>query len=200
VLSSLLLMAGGTAATYSVRYLAGRIPLTMPQPSTVGAAGVALAPVVGSEGLAAAPTAPSKLDFSRPKVLVATRGAPRLLDFAANYCQKTQAIMFVLFVRQVNVTMTGTVAAPRAQDDADAMAAFKSAAEICKRHGVGILPIYAVSSDVPYTILDFAATYSVEAVMMGVSRQAALIRALRGDVISAVADNLPEDISLLIHA
>jgi nucleotide-binding universal stress UspA family protein len=53
---------------------------------------------------------------------------------------------------------------------------------------------------VAYTILDFAATYGVEAVLMGVSREGTLLRALRGDVISAVADNLPADIPLLIHA
>jgi hypothetical protein len=35
---------------------------------------------------------------------------------------------------------------------------------------------------------------------MGVSREGTILRALRGDVITAVADNLPGDISLLIHA
>ena len=35
---------------------------------------------------------------------------------------------------------------------------------------------------------------------MGVSREGALLRALRGDVLAAVADHLPADISLLIHA
>jgi hypothetical protein len=35
---------------------------------------------------------------------------------------------------------------------------------------------------------------------MGVSREGALLKALRGDVLAAVAEDLPEDIPLLIHA
>jgi nucleotide-binding universal stress UspA family protein len=57
-----------------------------------------------------------------------------------------------------------------------------------------------ISPDVAYTILDFAATYNAQAVLMGVSRVGTLMRALRGDVITAVADHLPQDIPLLIHA
>jgi nucleotide-binding universal stress UspA family protein len=63
-----------------------------------------------------------------------------------------------------------------------------------------MVPIYAVSRDVAYTILDFAATYDVRALLMGVSREGAVLRALRGDVLTEVADGLPQDIPLLIHA
>ena len=35
---------------------------------------------------------------------------------------------------------------------------------------------------------------------MGVSRQGTLLRALKGDVLTSVADQLPQDIPLLIHA
>ena len=57
-----------------------------------------------------------------------------------------------------------------------------------------------VSPEVAYAILDHAATHNVESVLMGVSRQATLLRALKGDVLTQVADNLPEDIPLPIHA
>jgi nucleotide-binding universal stress UspA family protein len=138
--------------------------------------------------------------MARPHVLVATRGGKKLLDFAANYCRKTNAVMFVLFVRQINVIMMSGTGGPNVNEDQEALKAFAIAAEIAQKNNVQILPIYVVSSDVPYTILDFAATYNVEAVLMGVSREGTLLRALRGDVITSVADNLPEDISLLIHA
>ncbi|EQD54674.1 hypothetical protein B1B_09569, partial [mine drainage metagenome] len=59
---------------------------------------------------------------------------------------------------------------------------------------------YAVSQDVAYTILDFAATYGVEAVLMGVSKRGLLARSLQGDILTAVADQLPQDITLLVHA
>ncbi|HEY4329071.1 MAG TPA: universal stress protein [Phycisphaerae bacterium] len=189
IFSSLLLMFGGTSATYSARYLTGKMPVPA-APVTMGS----LARGTATAGTEAA-------DLLQPHVLVATRGGRKLLEFSANYCRKTYSAMYVLFVRQINVVMTGGSGdAPDVNEDADAVKAFAVAGDICARAGVGMHPIYVVSSDVAYTILDFAATYGVEAVLMGVSREGALLRALRGDVITAVADNLPEDISLLIHA
>jgi amino acid transporter/nucleotide-binding universal stress UspA family protein len=194
VMASVLLMFGGTSATYAGRYFSGKIqvaavPTPALRPSTPGAD---LSPATG--------TAPGDLDMTRPHVLVATRGGKKLLQFAANYCSKTRSVMFVLFVRQINVILMGDSHQPDLSSDGEALKAFAMAAEICQAQGVQMLPIYVLSSDVPYTILDFAATYNVEAVLMGVSREGAILRALRGDVISAVADNLPEDIPLLIHA
>ena len=194
MLSSILLMIAGTAGAYGARYLLGKMPV-IPTP------GLALAPAHAAVApTPLATTAAGELDLNRPHVLVATRGAPKLMEFSANYCRKIGGIMFVLFVRQVNVTLTGTVAAPSINDDAEALNILKRAAEVCTKFGVQMIPIYAVSQDVAYTILDFAATYNAEAVLMGVSRQGTVLRALRGDVISAVANDLPEDISLLIHA
>jgi amino acid transporter/nucleotide-binding universal stress UspA family protein len=192
IVSSLLLMCGGTSATYGVRYLMGKGPVLAAAPGF---------PALDTAG--ATMPAAMELDVNQPHVLVATRGGRRLLEFAANYCHKTHASMYVLFVRQVNVVMTGGgdgARAHRVEEDQEAVKAFAQAAEICQKAGVPMMPMYVVSPDVAYTILDFSATYGVEAVLMGVSRVGTLLRALRGDVISAVADNLPEDISLLIHA
>jgi nucleotide-binding universal stress UspA family protein len=159
---------------------------------------VAVRPAVAPDAILGTPA--QELDMARPHVLVATRGGERLLEFSANYCQRTNSIMFLLFVRQVNVTITGSIPKPRIEEDADALAAFKMASDICHKHGVQMIPIYAVSQDVAYTILDFAATYGVEALLMGVSRKGTFLRALQGDVLTAVADNLPSEIPLLIHA
>lgn len=192
IVAGVLLMAAGTSATYGARYLTGRIH--------VPAAPAALAL---AEGVAAVMPAAAEPDVNLPRVLVATRGGRKLLEFAAHYCQKTNSSMYVLFVRQINVVMTGGgsgVRAPNVNEDQEAVKAFAQAGEICKKAGVQMLPMYVVSPDIAYTILDFAATYGVEAVLMGVSRVGTLLRALRGDVITAVADSLPEDISLLIHA
>jgi nucleotide-binding universal stress UspA family protein len=186
-----LLMFGGTSATYGMRYLMGKVhaPAAPAFPALVPSAAVMPAAI--------------EPDVNRPHVLVATRGGRRLLEFAAQYCQKTNATMYVLFVRQLNVVLTGGGEGARTHnvnEDQDAVKAFAQAAEVCAKAGVSMMPMYVVSPDVAYTILDFAATYGVEAVLMGVSRVGTLLRALRGDVITAVADNLPEDISLLIHA
>jgi amino acid transporter/nucleotide-binding universal stress UspA family protein len=192
VIASLLLMFGGTSATYAARYFSGKVPIAAPAPARMRSTSTGLSATTG--------TAPGDLDMARPHVLVATRGGRKLLQFAANYCHKTNSLMFVLFVRQINVIMMGDSGQAEVNEDPEALKAFALAAEICEKHGVQMLPIYVLSSDIPYTILDFAATYNVEAVLMGVSREGTILRALRGDVITAVADHLPEDISLLIHA
>jgi amino acid transporter/nucleotide-binding universal stress UspA family protein len=141
-----------------------------------------------------------ELDMSMPKVLVATRGSPRLLEFAAQYAKQSGAILFVLFVRQLNLAFAADSEGPTLEEDPDAINTFRKAQEVCTKAEVPLVPIYAVSPDVSYTILDFAATYSVNALLMGVSRRGTMLRALHGDTLTAVADQLPQDIPLLIHA
>ena len=145
-------------------------------------------------------TPAEQLDMSKPHVMVATRGGARLINFASDYAKQRGAILFVIYVRQLNVQFSMGSEGPSLEEDVEAQTAFKSADEACKAKGVAMVPIYAVSRDVADTILDFAATYDVRALLMGVSRQGTLLRAMRGDVLTAVADQLPEDIPLLIHA
>ncbi len=145
-------------------------------------------------------TPPEQLDMSKPKVLVATRGGQALIDFAVTYARRMNGILMVLFVRKINVITMGGTPPMTIEEDPEARDVFKRAAEACRRAGVEMIPNYVVSPDVAYAILDHAATYNVETVLMGVSRQAALLRALRGDVLTGVADHLPAEISLLIHA
>ncbi len=141
-----------------------------------------------------------ELEMSMPKVLVATRGSPRLLEFAAQYAKQSGAILFVIFVRQLNLAFAPDSPGPSLEEDQEAIATFRKAHEACVAEAVPLVPIYAVSPDVAYTILDFAATYSVNALLMGVSRRGTMLRALHGDTLTAVADQLPQDIPLLIHA
>ena len=86
------------------------------------------------------------------------------------------------------------------EEDEEAQRVFRTAEEAARKKDIPMVPIYVVSSDVADSILDFAATYDVRALLMGVSRQGTIVRALHGDVLTAVADQLPEDIPLLIHA
>jgi nucleotide-binding universal stress UspA family protein len=153
-----------------------------------------------STDLATLGTPSDQLDMNRPKVLVAIRGGRRLIEFATRYAVQTNGTLFVLFVRQINVIAAGPAPSMSLNDDEEAKTVFKMAAEECKKAGVPMVPMYVTSPDVAYAILDFAATYSVSALLMGVSRQGALLRALKGDVLAAVADHLPEDIPMLIHA
>ena len=180
----------GVTALYQLRFLAPKIRASEAAKLEEQASPEQLA--FGTPG--------KELEMSMPKVLVATRGSPRLLDFAAQYAKQSGAILFVIFVRQLNLAFAADSEGPTLEEDTEAIATFRKAQDVCTKAEVPLVPIYAVSPDVAYTILDFAATYSVNALLMGVSRRGTMLRALHGDTLTAVADQLPQDIPLLIHA
>jgi len=194
-LASLLLVFAGSLASTALQYYRKAGVFTF-RKKVVPVAATTHVPTAA--GIIATP--PQELDMDRPHVMVATRGGRPLLEFAASYARDVHGILFVLFIRQVNVAFTGPAKAPTIEDDPEALQVFVTAGEIARQAGLPIIPIYVTSPDVAYSILDFAATYSVKALLMGVSRKGTLLRALQGDVITSVADNLPSDIPLLIHA
>jgi nucleotide-binding universal stress UspA family protein len=204
-----ILTVGLSARFFTKVYLPARrraeAKLTPEQRAAPTFRGIRLAvPPATKEEVVPAPTfgTPAELlDMSRPHVMVATRGGQRLLKFAADYAKQAGAILFVIYVRQLNVQFAmGGDNGPGLDEDPEAQAVFKAAEAACKERDVAMVPIYVVSRDVADSILDFAATYDVKALLMGVSRQGTLLRALRGDVLTSVADQLPQDIPLLIHA
>jgi amino acid transporter len=143
---------------------------------------------------------PPTADVDRPRVLVATTGAPALLEFAAKYAAQINGFLFVLYVRHLNLSFVAQAQGPTLEEDGPARQTFELAQEFCLQKNIPMEAIYAVSQDVAYTILDFAATYGVEAVLMGVSKRSLLARSLQGDILTAVANQLPQDITLLVHA
>ncbi len=183
----------------TLRYLARRVPERMPVPAGAGGAAVAGA---GAE-LAAEPAAAGELlrfDPARKRVLVATRSNQKLLRFAFDEARRREANIFVLYVRDIAVLYPGQAHPMTPDEDTEASTLFYNAEQMAREHGVPYQPIYCVSRDASDVILDFAATYAVDVVMLGVSRRASVLRALRGDVIAGVADNLPTESTLLIHA
>ena len=126
-------------------------------------------------------------------VMVAAREVVSTLQFAVNEARLNNAKLYVLFVRSVFTRI------PVAQDperDPEAQAVFSTLNSIAD--GVDVIPIYAVSDDPGWTILDHAATTGVDMLILGHSKRYAVTRLLRGDVIQTVAANLPEEIRLVI--
>jgi amino acid transporter len=170
----------------------------IPTPAGAGLEAATLAPVEARRETFGTP--PAELDMSRPHIMVATRGAKPLLDFAASYARQANAVLFVIYVRQLNVAFMGDAAGPTFEEDEEAQTVFRLTAQICAANKVQWIPLYVVSTDVAYSLLDFAATYNVSALLMGISHRGSMLRALQGDTITAVAESLPSDIPLLIHA
>jgi len=66
--------------------------------------------------------------------------------------------------------------------------------------GVEVLPVYAISTDPPTTIVDISATLGTDILMLGAPHRSGLARLLKGNVVERVAAGLPENIQLVIHS
>ena len=140
-------------------------------------------------------------DPGKGKILVATRGNPELLKFAAEEAAARHSNLIVLFVRDLQLAFGPPVSGMyRPQDDPEAIPIFSHANALAREMKIPYEPIYCVARSPADMILDFAGTYGVDYVIMGVTRRGSVFRALRGDVISEVATNLPPETKLLIHA
>ena len=135
------------------------------------------------------------------KIMVAARGITPVLGFALDEAQLRKAVLCVLFVKEIAVYFS---AAPTAlgkskwQDDPEANAIMSLMLKLGAERGVCVLPVYAVSEDAAATILDLSATMGVDYLLIGASQRTALAHLLRGSVVTNVAAQLPEDISLVI--
>jgi amino acid transporter/nucleotide-binding universal stress UspA family protein len=136
-------------------------------------------------------------------ILVAARGLTPVLRFALEEAKLREGNLYVLFVKQISVNLLGPLAdetRPRWQDDPEAAHIMYGMFELAKKAGVSVLPVYAVSDNPSATILDITATLGVDMLMLGAPHRSAMAKLLRGDVVTEVAKNLPENIQLLIHS
>jgi len=136
----------------------------------------------------------------KERIMVATTGNPRLIDFAMKECKNRQAELDILFIRHLAVTPMGPTAPPTLAEDADALGLFERLREQSHETGVPLRLLYGVARDIPEAILDMAVTHGADLLLLGTTRRGGLWKAMKGDVIQAVAEQLPERIGLLIHA
>jgi amino acid transporter/nucleotide-binding universal stress UspA family protein len=134
------------------------------------------------------------------RIMVATQGNPRLIDFAMKECKNRQAELDLLFIRHLAVTPMGPAAPPKLEEDEQALALFDRVREQAKEAGVPLRLLYGVARDIPDAILDMAVTHGADLLLLGTTRRGTLWKAMKGDVIQAVAEQLPESVGLLIHA
>jgi len=127
-------------------------------------------------------------------ILVAVRGATDTLRFAAEEARLRSAALYVLFVREINVPVA---AGESFGEDTEAQRVFEAAKKVAGE--VPMIPIYAVSDAPDDVILDQAATLGVDYVILGGTARARMVRLLKGDVVTRIAERLPEEIKLLIY-
>lgn len=187
---------------YLLRFLVKRAPALRPYVPVVAeriGSWFEAPPVPETEALSMVGVKP--FDPALPKILVCTRGNPELLKFAAEEAEARNSNLLVLFVRDLRVAYGPPAGGVyRLEDDADAVPIFVHANKVARELKIPLMPIYCVARSPAEMILDFAGTYAVDYVIMGVTRRGTVFRALRGDIISEVAASLPPETKLLIHA
>lgn len=139
----------------------------------------------------AAPSQPPR--FLGEKILVAARGWTPALQFALEEGRVRGAQLLVLYVREV------AVQADLGSDwRQDPVARDLFTRVLAEAGDLKIHPLYSVSDSPADTIIDIAATFGADTVVLGGSRRATLVNLLKGNVVARVAANLPESMHLIV--
>ncbi|MCS7337934.1 MAG: amino acid permease, partial [Verrucomicrobiae bacterium] len=140
---------------------------------------------------AAQPSAPPR--FLGEKILVAARGWTPALQFALEEARVRGAQLFVLYIHEVAVP--ANLSSDWRQDP---VARELFTRVLAEAGNTKIQPLYGVSDSPADTIIDIAATFGVDTVVLGGSKRAALVNLLKGNVVARVAANLPESMHLIV--
>ncbi len=135
-------------------------------------------------------------------ILVAARGLTPVLSFALEEARLRQGSLYVLYVKELAVSMPGLLqnnVQPRWQDDPQAAQIMYSLMEQGKQHEVPVVPVYVVSENPAASILDLSATLGIDTLVLGSPHRNRLVNLLKGNVVNEVAKSLPENIRLLIY-
>ncbi|MEY2492228.1 MAG: hypothetical protein QOH24_1179 [Verrucomicrobiota bacterium] len=136
------------------------------------------------------------------RMMVAARGITPVLAYALDEAQLRKASLYVVYVKELAVYYgAGPVRATRAkwQGDPEANAILSLMLKLGSERNVPVMPVYAISEDPAATILDLAATIGVDYLMLGTSHRRTLANLLRGNVVTNIADQLPDTIRLIIY-
>ena len=135
------------------------------------------------------------------KIMVAARGITPVLSFALDEAKLRKATLCVLYVKEIAIFYGGgpaNLGRARWQDDPEANAIMSLMLKLGAERDICVLPVYAVSEDAASTILDLSATLGVDYLLIGASHRSALTHLLRGSVVTNVAQQLPDEIRLVI--
>jgi nucleotide-binding universal stress UspA family protein len=135
-------------------------------------------------------------------ILVAARGLTPVLQFALEESRLRKASLYVLFVKELAVALPGPLEnkdRPRWQDDKQAAQIMYAMLEQGRQTEVSVIPVYAVSENPASTILDLSATIGIDILILGSPHRNKLVSLLKGNVVTEVANSLPENIQLVIY-
>jgi amino acid transporter/nucleotide-binding universal stress UspA family protein len=135
-------------------------------------------------------------------IMVAARGITPVLRFALEEARLRKGPLYVLYVKELSVTLPGPVGAmerPRWQDDRRAAEIMYGMLELGRENSVQVIPVYSVSDNPAVSILDLSATLGIDMLILGARHRQTFVALLKGNIVTEVAKNLPENIQLVIH-
>ncbi len=142
-----------------------------------------------------------QLDIEQ-SIMVAARGITPVLKFALEEARFRKGALYVLYVKELAVNMPARIEPTeraRWQDDRGAAEIMYGMLDIGREVGVQIVPLYSISENAAMSILDLSATLGIDLLILGASQRQTLASLLKGNVVTEVAKNLPENIQLVIH-
>lgn len=128
-------------------------------------------------------------------VLVAVRSVTPVLRFSAELARLNGAVLYVLFVREIQGVMPVGFVKEHDREAREVFAAARLATE-----GAEVREIYSVDADAAWTILDNVVTLGIDVVVLAMSRRGFFSRLVHGDTTTALAEHLPAETSLLVMA
>jgi amino acid transporter/nucleotide-binding universal stress UspA family protein len=140
--------------------------------------------------------------FAEQSVMVAARGITPVLRFALEEARLRKGPLYVLYVKELAVNLPARLDAvdrPRWQEDRRAAEIMYGMLELGRESGVQVIPLYTISENPALSIMDLAATIGIDFLILGAPQRATLAALLKGNVVTDVANNLPENIQLVIH-
>ncbi|MEO0482490.1 MAG: universal stress protein [Planctomycetota bacterium] len=140
-----------------------------------------------------------EIDPNKPRVMLAARGRYQA-EFAVDLARRRGATLFAIYVRTLRVMDIAPGRGPQIEDDADAQAALGASSLLAAEAGVAFVPIYVTATDISGEILDYTVTYGCDTLIMGKSRRSLFARRLEGDVVTAVAEHLPDGVALITRS
>jgi amino acid transporter/nucleotide-binding universal stress UspA family protein len=135
-------------------------------------------------------------------ILVAARGPTAVLRFALEEARLRGGTLYVLYIREISVPMSGVTMRshrPKWQDDSRASRIMFPMLQLGQEMSVPVIPIFVESDNPPETILDVSATIGVDILILGLTHRNAVVHLMKGDVVRQIARNLPDNIQLIIH-
>ncbi len=133
------------------------------------------------------------------KILVCVRGLTPVLQFAFDEAELRKAALYVLYVREIAVLYGGVLPSPNWKEDPEASAVLGTALQIGQHRGVPTIPVFVNAPNAAAIIVDMAATFGVDYLMLGASHRSGMGKLLKGNVATEVASHLPDNIQIVIY-